>query len=78
MNQSQAVAARGQIELMIDGGTLSLENGINKKTIKTLEGLGHKINYSSGGFGGYQAIKVEDNVYIGASESRKDGHAIGY
>ena len=65
-------------ELMIDGGTLSLEKGINKKTIKTLEDLGHKINYSSGGFGGYQAIKVEDNVYIGASESRKDGHASGY
>jgi len=34
------------------------------------------------GFGGYQAIKVEmhdgQRVYIGASESRKDGQAAGY
>ena len=65
-------------ELMIDGGTLSLEKGISSETIIALEALGHKIEYSLGGFGGYQAIKVKDNVYIGASESRKDGHASGY
>jgi gamma-glutamyltranspeptidase/glutathione hydrolase len=35
-----------------------------------------------GGYGGYQAIKVEMHdgrrVYVGASESRKDGMAAGY
>jgi gamma-glutamyltranspeptidase/glutathione hydrolase len=35
-----------------------------------------------GGYGGYQAIKVEmhdgQRVYVGASESRKDGMAAGY
>ena len=33
-----------------------------------------------GSFGGYQAIKVdyENKIYYGASESRKDGSAIGY
>ena len=35
-----------------------------------------------GGYGGYQAIKVEmhdgQRVYVGASESRKDGQAAGY
>ena len=65
-------------ELMIDGGTLSLEKGISPDTIMILERLGHNIKYELGGFGGYQAIKVKDNVYIGASESRKDGHASGY
>ena len=61
-------------ELMIDGGTLSLEKGISSETIMILERLGHNIKYELGGFGGYQAIK--DNVYMGASESRKDGHAM--
>ena len=65
-------------ELMIDGGTLSLEKGISSETVMILERFGHNIKYELGGFGGYQAIKVKDNVYIGASESRKDGHASGY
>ncbi len=41
---------------------------------------GHRIRFSSGGFGGYQAIQYdsERDIYIGASESRKDGHAAGY
>ena len=36
--------------------------------------------YLSGGFGGYQAIlyDAKNNVYRGASESRKDGMAAGY
>ena len=38
-------------ELMIDGGTLSLEKGISSETIIALEALGHKIEYSLGGFG---------------------------
>ena len=63
---------------MIDGGTLSLEKGISSETVMILERFGHNIKYELGGFGGYQAIKVKDNVYIGASESRKDGHASGY
>ena len=31
-------------------------------------------------FGGYQAIMIDyiNKVYYGASESRKDGNAIGY
>jgi len=45
-----------------------------------LMGRGHSIEYAHGPYGGYQAIMKhpEYGVYIGASESRKDGHAAGY
>ena len=65
-------------EKMVDGGYLSLEKGISEVEISKLKKLGHKFQYDLGGFGGYQAIMLKDNVYIGASESRKDGHASGY
>ena len=41
---------------------------------------GHKVIFSLGSFGGYQAIMYDDElgVYFGASESRKDGSAMGY
>jgi gamma-glutamyltranspeptidase/glutathione hydrolase len=42
--------------------------------------MGHTIQYDVGGYGGYQAImyNAENGVYYGASESRKDGMAVGY
>ncbi|MAR94960.1 MAG: gamma-glutamyltransferase [Gammaproteobacteria bacterium] len=65
-------------EIMNDGGYLSLEKGISEVQIKKLKKLGHKIKYDPGGFGGYQAIMLKEKVYIGASDSRKDGQASGY
>ncbi len=65
-------------EKMLDGGYLSLEKKFSDSEIKKLKKLGHKFQYDLGGFGGYQAIMYKDGVYIGASESRKDGHASGY
>ena len=65
-------------EIMSKGGYLSLESGFSQKTKDGLEGLGHKIEDEIGGFGGYQAIMKQNDVYFGASESRKDGHASGY
>ena len=65
-------------EIMNDGGYLSLEKKISAEEIKKLKKLGHKFQYDLGGFGGYQAIMLKDGVYLGASESRKDGHASGY
>ncbi len=65
-------------EMMNDGGYLSLEKKISSEEIKKLKELGHKFQYDLGGFGGYQAIMLKDGVYLGASESRKDGHASGY
>ena len=65
-------------EIMVDGGTLSLESGFGKEIEDELSSLGHKIKYQKGIFGGYQAIMLKDGVYYGASETRKDGQAAGY
>ena len=65
---------------MFDGGELSLESGFDYKEIRKLMKYGHKVIFSLGSFGGYQAIKYDEKlgVYFGASESRKDGSAMGY
>ena len=65
---------------MTDGGDLALESGFDYKQVRELMKKGHKIIYDLGSFGGYQAIMIDyiNKVYYGASESRKDGNAIGY
>jgi gamma-glutamyltranspeptidase/glutathione hydrolase len=67
-------------EVMKDGGTLNLESGFSVETLRALRRKGHKIQFTSGGYGGYQAIMYDpvQKVYYGASESRKDGQAAGY
>jgi gamma-glutamyltranspeptidase / glutathione hydrolase len=67
-------------ERMTDGGTVYLETGFDWEAIRALMQKGHTIQWNLGGYGGYQAIMYDDenNVYYGASESRKDGQASGY
>lgn len=65
-------------EIMIDGGILNLESGFSYSTIRALMRMGHKVQFANGPYGGYQAIRVKNGVYWGASESRKDGQASGY
>ncbi len=67
-------------EQMTDGGTLLLESGFRWEVIQRLLGMGHKIQWDLGGYGGYQAIMWDEKnkVWYGASESRKDGQAAGY
>ena len=65
-------------ETMINGGFLSLESGIDDQVRSELMKLGHNLKDEKGGYGGYQAIMKINEVYYGASESRKDGHASGY
>lgn len=67
-------------EKMTTGGQVYLETGIQYETIRELMQRGHKIQFDLGGYGGYQAIMYDpvNKVYIGASESRKDGQAAGY
>jgi len=63
-------------------GTLNVERGIPDGTIDKLREMGHRVEVIDNGimFGGYQAIMrdPETGVYLGATEMRKDGLAIGY
>lgn len=59
-------------------GDIYLESGFDYETISTLLDRGHNIRMAKGYYGGYQAIMKKDGIYIGASESRKDGQAAGY
>jgi gamma-glutamyltranspeptidase/glutathione hydrolase len=69
-------------EKMENGGYVNLESGVPAETARELKKRGHDVRFDVGGYGGYQAIKVEmhdgQRVYVGASEARKDGQAAGY
>jgi gamma-glutamyltranspeptidase/glutathione hydrolase len=67
-------------ERMTDGGNVVLESGFEYATIRELLGRGHKVGFEVGNYGGYQAIRYDpkNDVYYGASESRKDGQAAGF
>jgi len=69
-------------EKMTSGGYVEVESGIPYEIVRELEKRGHDVRFDVGGYGGYQAIKIEmhdgQRVYVGASESRKDGQAAGY
>jgi len=67
-------------EVMEEGGIVNLETGFDYGVIRELMLRGHKIQFSHGPYGGYQAIMrdPDSGVYYGASESRKDGQAAGY
>lgn len=66
--------------VMTNGGSLNLESGFDYSVIRQLKEMGHRVEFSVGPYGGYQAIYYDKvrKVYIGASESRKDGQAAGY
>ncbi|MBP1612085.1 MAG: gamma-glutamyltransferase [Acidobacteria bacterium] len=65
---------------MTDGGRLALESGVPPEVLRDLARRGHQLAALPGQFGGYQAVCIDPatGVRAGASESRKDGAAIGY
>ncbi len=66
---------------MTAGGEIVLETAFASATVEALRARGHKVRVANDGdYGGYQAIgrDAAQTVYIGASESRKDGQAAGY
>ncbi len=67
-------------EVMTNGGYVSLEAGFSEKTKRELVKKGHTLQHAVGPYGGYQAImkQLSNGVYVGASETRKDGMAAGY
>jgi gamma-glutamyltranspeptidase/glutathione hydrolase len=75
-----STSPEGQVDEMTDGGAIQLETGFDYAIVRALMRRGHKVEFANGPYGGYQAIRHDEvnNVYIGASESRKDGQAAGY
>jgi gamma-glutamyltranspeptidase/glutathione hydrolase len=65
---------------MEDGGIVSLESGFDYETVREMMQRRHTVESNLGSYGGYQAIlyDAKNDVYYGASESRKDGQAAGY
>jgi gamma-glutamyltranspeptidase/glutathione hydrolase len=66
--------------LMTTGGSLALESGVPADVRRDLARLGHRVTEAPGRFGGYQAVMRDPvtGVLSGATESRKDGCAMGY
>ena len=63
-----------------NNGKIRVESGISYETIRQLMSRGHDVGFTLGEFGGYQAILWDEKnqVYRGATESRKDGQVSGY
>jgi gamma-glutamyltranspeptidase/glutathione hydrolase len=66
--------------LMTTGGSLALESGVPAEVRRELVKRGHHVADRVGVFGGYQAVARDPvtGVLSGATESRKDGCAMGY
>ncbi len=64
---------------MQTSGVVLLESGFSESTKDELENRGHIVEELDGFFGGYQAIARNPGTgqYIGASDKRKDGMALG-
>src|SRR5688572_195618 len=58
-------------EVMRDGGKVILEQGALPETVKALQALGHKVTVANDGdFGGYQAIRRDENGVYRSEERR--------
>jgi gamma-glutamyltranspeptidase/glutathione hydrolase len=66
--------------LMTTGGTLYLESGVPAAVRQALAKMGHRLAEGTTSYGGYQAVARDPvtGVLAGATESRKDGCAMGY
>ncbi len=65
----------------MSGLRVLMEHGTPRSTMEALRRLGHEIEPAGGGsFGGAQTIMVhpETGTYLGGSDPRKDGAALGY
>ncbi len=63
-----------------DGGLVRFESQIDPAVVEALRARGHHVEIGGGFYGRYQGILRDEvkGVYLGASESRADGQAVGY
>jgi len=66
--------------VMTRGGVLHLESGVPEEVRRELVKRGHRVADAVGLYGGYEAVARDPvtGVLSGATESRKDGCAMGY
>jgi gamma-glutamyltranspeptidase / glutathione hydrolase len=57
---------------------MEVERGYSDKVRAELAAMGHKVIIPDVPLGGAQAIQIEGDILIGASDPRKDGCALGY
>ncbi|MBN1478785.1 gamma-glutamyltransferase [candidate division KSB1 bacterium] len=69
-------------EMQTDGGQVGLEDYFPPQLAEQLRARGHNVRVGNNimFYGGYQAIQYDkkNDVYIGATEVRKDGQVAGY
>jgi len=66
--------------VMTRGGVLHLESGVPDEVRREMVKRGHRVADTVGTYGGYEAVARDPatGVLSGATESRKDGCAMGY
>jgi gamma-glutamyltranspeptidase / glutathione hydrolase len=57
---------------------MEVERGYGDKVRSDLSALGHEVVVPDTPLGGAQAIRIDGDVLVGASDPRKDGCALGY
>ncbi|MFN6005352.1 MAG: gamma-glutamyltransferase family protein [Paracoccaceae bacterium] len=60
----------------VDG--MEVERGYSDQVRADLAAMGHKVSIPDEPLGGAQAIRIDGDVLVGASDPRKDGCALGY
>jgi gamma-glutamyltranspeptidase/glutathione hydrolase len=73
-----AQAALDRPRFRVESDAVCLEEGLWERAPE-LERAGYQVRFDTdtSGFGGGQAILVEDGVLTGGSDPRKDGYAVG-
>jgi gamma-glutamyltranspeptidase / glutathione hydrolase len=57
---------------------MEVERGYSTKVRNALSAMGHDVIIPDTPIGGAQAIRIEGDILVGASDPRKDGCALGY
>ena len=76
----QAAGDAARFHHFQQANVVACESGIDAAVLQALADMGHRLVWAPGAHGGYQAIMVDpaSGAYVGGSDPRKDGQAIGY
>ena len=66
--------------VFFEGDTVSLETAVPEAVASALQAMGHVTSWRPDPWGGGQIVAMDhdNSALIGASDSRKDGLALGY